>query len=432
MASNSDNASKHPKPHPEEDVVDDEVEEVEYASGSADRGLFEEEPVEMGFRDDGPTAVLGHSALDDNVFFDDAVVRGGDRSYMAVDTRPMAFAADFAFGDDAHLDMAPELHTMPAVDHTGVALEPYAGAFNSATTHYTNSLKVAEVVSLLDALLSHCEMPHHYNTEKKKYKVAAYYPCGYAKFNIRIWRRQTPGHMAVEVNRDQGERVVVNRFFDQLAASLTNKSVPDGVFEYAMFDWAPRKIPASLSVAPPSDDSVRAGIDAVTDMVMSCFDDVAVNGCSAVAKLAAASELTCRNMARHAGLVQALFDVVMGELSVETMTNAALALHTIVNEVEGQQTLLLTKPGALAQLAATAQFPALSPEAEYEVLALRRYCLDIVAVLLSSAHAAVTTAVAAGPVRSEVQRAAREAAACDAYPPLKNAAEAVIDHLRRM
>ena len=73
------------------------------------------------------------------------------------------------------------------------------------------------------------------------------------------------------------------------------------------------------------------------------YDDVAVNGSASVAKLAAASHRTRFNMASSRDLVLALLNVTLGTdgpLSVDTRSNAALALSVLMQEPTGQRNLL--------------------------------------------------------------------------------------------
>ena len=133
----------------------------------------------------------------------------------------------------------------------------------------------------------------------------------------------------------------------------------------------------TLALAPPSKESIDSGIRTMIEMVSSCYDDVAVNGCASVAKLAAGSESTKFNMANHRDLVSALFNVVVGDLSLDTITNAALALADLTSEPVGQATLVSigSKHGEspLTLLAEKARFPAHSDDRLYEVLSFRRF-----------------------------------------------------------
>ena len=83
----------------------------------------------------------------------------------------------------------------------------------------------------------------------------------------------------------------------------------------------------------PSVDAVAAGISSMTSMVASQYDDVAVNGCASVAKLAAASERTRFSMAQSRELISALEAVAFGDaykMSMDTRTNAVLALSELL------------------------------------------------------------------------------------------------------
>lgn len=103
----------------------------------------------------------------------------------------------------------------------------------------------------------------------------------------------------------------------------------------------PEDVLAKLPV--PSPEAVANGLSSMTSMVRTPYDDVAVNGCASVAKLAAASERTRLSMAESRELVVALKDVVFGDtgnLTMDTRTNAALALSELLVLPVGQLNFL--------------------------------------------------------------------------------------------
>ncbi len=139
-----------------------------------------------------------------------------------------------------------------------------------------------------------------------------------------------------------------------------------------------------LSKLPtPSEEAVASGIESMISMVTSMYDDVAVNGCASVAKLAAASSKTRENMAASSALVIALLNVVTGmsgQLSVDTRTNAALALAELVDEPVGQRNLLEGDAGSvgLASLLTLCK-PTVAQTLgvqDYEALCFRTYWYD--------------------------------------------------------
>ncbi len=114
---------------------------------------------------------------------------------------------------------------------------------------------------------------------------------------------------------------------------------------------------------------------ALVDLVKSEFDDVAVNGCSSVAKLATASEATALHLAQSPLLLQALVDVVAaGLLSMDTLTNAALALSELSTQPLGQGVLAAKCGGAalVAMLASKASILA-SDDEDVDVACFKRY-----------------------------------------------------------
>ncbi len=110
----------------------------------------------------------------------------------------------------------------------------------------------------------------------------------------------------------------------------------------------------------------------------SDYDDIAVNGCASVAKLAGSCSSTAVRMASSVPLLQALLNVLAGFLSLDTVTNAALALSVLTEEPVGQVNLATQCAGKDGVpvgklLADKAAFPADGAESEYQVLCFRRY-----------------------------------------------------------
>jgi hypothetical protein len=197
-------------------------------------------------------------------------------------------------------------------------------------------------------------MPATLEVGKFKYKVAVYLNSGFARFSVRVWRRSTAegveGSYAVEVMRECGDRILVTRFFEMLAATLQSpereaeiKSL-DETFTPAMFDWAPRKVPEDIlaRLPAPSDDAVAAGIDSMVGMVTSHYGDVSVSGCASVGKLAAASERTRLSMARSRELVAALLAATCSDQSLDTRSNAAMALLELLYAPTGEHNVSST------------------------------------------------------------------------------------------
>ena len=124
-------------------------------------------------------------------------------------------------------------------------------------------------------------------------------------------------------------------------------------------------------------------------MVSSMYDDVSVNGCSTVTKLATASAITCRNMASCEELVTSLLNVLLGVktasvtdtatacdplYSFDTRTNAALAIATLTEERNGQTHVLAARSGgAVLQLCYLAKAKAPAEVQEFEVAYLQAY-----------------------------------------------------------
>ena len=164
----------------------------------------------------------------------------------------------------------------------------------------------------------------------------------------------------------------------------------------------PEDVLAKLPV--PSADAIAAGLAAMVGMVSSPYDDVAVNGCASVAKLAAASERTRFSMAQSRELISALQAVALGDtgnLSTDTRTNAALALSELLvlpvgqlNFLEcvgvgvcGASTAAAGSPGCAASVLtrladATAVCPS-SAVAEFELVYFRHYWCVVLCVYVA-------------------------------------------------
>ena len=143
----------------------------------------------------------------------------------------------------------------------------------------------------------------------------------------------------------------------------------------------PEEILARLPV--PSAEAVRDGIASMVSMVSSPYDDIAVNGCASVAKLAAASDRTRRTMAESRDLVEALLQVIIGRqfgvascrFSLDTLTNAALALSELTIESAGQANLLAAAESnkGCAKMLAFCNAAEIHADEEHTVKFLRAY-----------------------------------------------------------
>lgn len=373
-----------------------------------------------------------HSTADIMDDFGDKVFRGTALGPVAAEAHPGllpgGFAGQFAGPVDGPVG--------PALIGGGVAglgfgapvpLLPSDAYGNKAllgpTTVSVSGLSLTEVRSLTEEVLTHLQMAFAFLEGSMKFVVAGYYPTGFARMRIRIWRRLTPGHLAVEVMRDRGDRLVVLRFFDALSRALMHgAAASDEDFSPAMFDWTPRPLPDSFLAAllPVPTSTLEAGVVALVDLVKSEFDDVAVNGCSSVAKLATASEATALHLAQSPLLLQALVDVVAaGLLSMDTLTNAALALSELSTQPLGQGVLAAKCGGAalVAMLASKASILA-SDDEDVDVACFKRYCATILTNLCLSVDPVVRAAVSAERAAVTAAFASCLAEHAVSYPPL--------------
>lgn len=169
----------------------------------------------------------------------------------------------------------------------------------------------------------------------------------------------------------------------------------------AFFSQLPEEV---LSRLPkPSDEAVRAGLQSITEMVSSMYDDVSVNGCASVARLASASSITRASMAACLELVACLLNVVLGipadawsgpgvvanlenaaapwdpQYSFDTRTNAAMALSVLTEVTAGQHSVLACRAGTghalleLCRLAVSAVREGAPAVAEFEIAYLQAY-----------------------------------------------------------
>lgn len=287
-----------------------------------------------------------------------------------------------------------DVHALP-----DVALQPGAGAYTSPlSVHVTVALQ--DVLRTIHDTLDTLCQPNLYNADKAKFDVATYFTSGFAQYDIRVWKRclTSTDSYAIEIMRKRGDRIFVTRFFEFLKAAFAGKKP---VFNVAEFDWQPRELPPDIlaRLPIPSHEDVAAGIASMRSMVLSRYDDVAVNGCSSVAKLAAASSRTQLNFARSRLVVDvfAVAAALFGLLSMDTRSNAALAmsvlmqcpdaLHVFVttnavsnpdNDVDADAATVFTVDEAKTRLRILQTLCLPHPEfADYETLCLRtnRYLL---------------------------------------------------------
>ena len=325
-------------------------------------------------------------------------------------------------------------------DPSKPALQPGAGIYTSPlTVNVDGPVKLVEGV--ITDVLRVLRMPNAFDATRFKFNVAVYFTSGYARFSIRIWRRTVPegsnDAYAVEVMRERGDRIVVTRFFEFLSSALRccgSKSESDAIvegyerdFNVDMFDWAPRRLPPEVleTLPKPSAEALASGIAAMVSMAGSVYDDVAVNGCASVAKLAAASDNTRESMADSADLIRTLIQVVVnvnGCASVDTRSNAALALAELVLDGPGRGVsnvvdAFTASPESLHALAGLCTDGIVTSDA-YSTLCVRTDCVRILAC--------VASAGAFLPVAQSVARALDEATMT--YGPLRTAVTKLAMH----
>ncbi len=128
------------------------------------------------------------------------------------------------------------------------------------------------------------------------------------------------------------------------------------------------------TLPPPSPHSIKAGEEAMVQMVSCLYDETAADGCHTVAKLSATYKSSQRSMAQSSTIMKALLDVVEGTLSFITLSNAALALCELTAVPDGHVTFVSCKPDALQSLVhRCAVLVPDVPENDYELLCFRRY-----------------------------------------------------------
>ena len=158
-------------------------------------------------------------------------------------------------------------------------------------------------------------------------------------------------------------------------------------FTVDMLDWAPRvKTPdgddgddgldsASTSTSTTmSEASVKAGEDAMVSMISCCYDDVAVDACATVAKLAATYASSRLSLAASIPIMTALLDVVDGNLSLSTATNAALSLSELTTVPAGQLAFTSCDPTSLRRLLTQCEVRVVEEsDGDFHLMCFRRY-----------------------------------------------------------
>ena len=348
-------------------------------------------------------------------------------------------------------------------DPSKPSLQPGAGIYTSPLTVNVPDEAVLNDVKQTIVDVQHAlRMPAEFYADRFKYGFAVYLTSGYARFSVRIWRRRstsTPSDTyAVEVMRERGDRILVTRFFEFLAGALrcchdakARDAVVDGYnrdFTVDMFDWAPRRLPPDVleALPQPSAEDIESGISSMVSLAGSMYDDVAVNGCASVAKLAAASDLTRRSMANSKDMIQTLLRVVTNcteppdvqALSLDTRSNAAVALAELVqgDSKVGAAHLfdVFVAPATAAFLPALAslcihglQGPAAVPA--YMCLSLRTACICVLTAVVHASKAVPSSDDAlklkvlehAHKVLSETVETAETAESTYTYGPLTEA-----------
>lgn len=197
-------------------------------------------------------------------------------------------------------------------------------------------------------VLSDFEMAFSFNAAKNKFHVAAYYPLGYARFTLRL--KPT----GVELYRKRGDQDITVRVMSALSGSEV------------VFSSPPRPYQVSTNPPEPSPNSSRCLID----ILSSPYEDVAINGCTALVKVIASSSSMTRFCS--VDLMAALLGVLTGNFSIDTKSNAALALSLLSSEREAIENL--QSAGAL-----TCMLDILEAEKNhYSTMFLKRYCADVV------------------------------------------------------
>jgi hypothetical protein len=225
-------------------------------------------------------------------------------------------------------------HQMPKGNGLPV-LQPGAGIYTSALTFNTRS-KLDVLVEKIHQVLHILQMPNYYDSYRFKWSIVTYFTSGFARFSVRIWSHNSDNsdNYAVEVMRERGDRILVIRTFELLSDVITNIiAIEDLVFSPDMFDWAPLKLPDEIlaTLPKPSKEAIQSGIDSMVSMVTTPYDDVCINGCASIAKLASANISTKNNLGASRAIIEALLRVVFGSYSLDTQTLAAMSLSVLTD-----------------------------------------------------------------------------------------------------
>lgn len=357
---------------------------------------------------------------DDDLFMDDIIFK----SCMVQSQTPASFFTLATPHPVVESSISPSpppaswiAYVTQPIDPSKPSLQPGAGIYTSPlTVHVPDLTSLGDVVHGIADVLRVLRMPNIFDAGKFKYNIAVYFTSGFARFSIRIWRHvnvSADDAYVVEVMRERGDRILVTRLFEFLSAVLkccddkdASAAVVAGYdrdFNVNMFDWAPRSLPPDVLAAlpQPSAQAVASGIVTFVCMIGSMYDDVAVNGCASVAKLAAASSRTCDSMAGSPALVRILFQVLCGVavdedghenkreyMSVDTRSNAAVALAEIVANSTGRDgvknacDVLATSPLSLQTLGDLCM-AAIDGIDAYACVCLQKDCVRILAAVTS-------------------------------------------------
>ena len=204
---------------------------------------------------------------------------------------------------------------------------PCAGFTPPLTKHVSNGT-LAEVGDTIACFLNACDMPFCKN-DATEFLACAFLPAGCARFAVRIWRRAGERAFAVEVAWEAGDRALASTIYDLLAAVLDDPGLLTscgGILESP---------PDGSVVGETNTDALQLARDALVRMVSSGAEAVAMQGCMAVARLAAFTDTPPLLLDAAGVLTRALAATAASPShSLDTCASAMVALSLFTSHLE--------------------------------------------------------------------------------------------------
>lgn len=194
-----------------------------------------------------------------------------------------------------------------------------------------------EAAEKVKQVLHDLEICFEQKEDRMKFKAALYLPHMYARFSIKIWDFERDV-CKVQFSRSRGDRFAVHVVHKCLEDVLVKHMDTSFKGQREALFHQPAGFPDNnRGLNTATEKEIFQTVQALLRFVSSPYDDVAINGCLAVARIVNQNQATLASRT----LIDALFKVVCGKLSVDTRTLAALALANSCSNGSATTSILL-------------------------------------------------------------------------------------------